>query len=524
MPNWTKNYNLRKPLPEEFYDINEHNSNMDIIDTELAKRASLDDNGKVRSEQLPQMDYIPNSEKGVASGVATLDSNGKVPPEQLPESSGGSGSGKRTVRLTIGSSQYGWTASDCDYLCDGTADEVEINTAIQSLRSTGGEIVLLDGLYNLSSQILMNKDGITLTGNGANTRIIRAFNDDEYSPDQGLILIKKSYCTIRNLYFDCVKGTYTANSTINLAVGNNCIIADNTIVNCSGDGIYIVGSYHTVDNNIIQNCFQGLYLFDSTKTTVTNNRIEEAQSTGVYLYNVEDIVLNNNVVENCGDSGIKFQNCNESTVVGNVCNYNAQCGIYITRGDNNVICGNTCNGNGNFAIYVGTTPKNNIFTANTYFDNSAGTISLGSTKNVTYSESDHKHDASDIVGGFETLAAAIGACKIETGSYTGTGTYGSSNPNILTFSFSPKFVLIHDGADSSTSYNNHIAVAVRGSTILSSSDEIGSGSNHLTWGDKSISWYYSGTGGGNEYYQLNGAPKDVYGDIMGGVYYWIAIG
>lgn len=31
--------------------------------------------------------------------------------------------------------------------------------------------------------------------------------------------------------------------------------------------------------------------------------------------------------------------------------------------------------------------------------------------------------------------------KIETGSYVGTGTYGSSNPNSLTFSFKPKLVI-----------------------------------------------------------------------------------
>ena len=40
----------------------------------------------------------------------------------------------------------------------------------------------------------------------------------------------------------------------------------------------------------------------------------------------------------------------------------------------------------------------------------------------------------------ETLEAAP---KIATGSYTGTGTYGSSNPNSLTFDFEPKMVWIY---------------------------------------------------------------------------------
>lgn len=33
--------------------------------------------------------------------------------------------------------------------------------------------------------------------------------------------------------------------------------------------------------------------------------------------------------------------------------------------------------------------------------------------------------------------------SIQTGSYTGTGTYGKNNPNILTFSFVPKFFMVY---------------------------------------------------------------------------------
>lgn len=41
---------------------------------------------------------------------------------------------------------------------------------------------------------------------------------------------------------------------------------------------------------------------------------------------------------------------------------------------------------------------------------------------------------------------AVTAPKIETGSYVGTGTYGASNPNTLTFGFVPKLVLIYNGS------------------------------------------------------------------------------
>ena len=37
MPNYTENYKLKKPLPNENYNIQDQNDNMDIIDSELKK-------------------------------------------------------------------------------------------------------------------------------------------------------------------------------------------------------------------------------------------------------------------------------------------------------------------------------------------------------------------------------------------------------------------------------------------------------------------------------------------------------
>lgn len=46
--------------------------------------ATLGSDSKVPSSQLPSMDYIPTSAKGAAGGVATLGQDGKVPTIQLP--------------------------------------------------------------------------------------------------------------------------------------------------------------------------------------------------------------------------------------------------------------------------------------------------------------------------------------------------------------------------------------------------------------------------------------------------------
>lgn len=84
MAEYTNKYNLKKPAPEDFADIADLNGNMDIIDETLGKKADLDDAGKVQSSQLPDLNYIPTSQKGAAGGVASLDSAGKVPTAQIP--------------------------------------------------------------------------------------------------------------------------------------------------------------------------------------------------------------------------------------------------------------------------------------------------------------------------------------------------------------------------------------------------------------------------------------------------------
>ena len=59
--------------------------------------ASLDSTGKVPSNQLPSMDYIPTNQRGAIDGVAALDSNAKVPSSQLPISTSTSSSSTITV-------------------------------------------------------------------------------------------------------------------------------------------------------------------------------------------------------------------------------------------------------------------------------------------------------------------------------------------------------------------------------------------------------------------------------------------
>ena len=92
------------------------------------------------------------------------------------DAGGGSGrGGKRYARFVIGTSTNGWTAADCDYLCDGTADQETFLEAINALPGDGGEIKVLDGTYNFSGSMIVDSLGvdryILISGSGRSTKI-----------------------------------------------------------------------------------------------------------------------------------------------------------------------------------------------------------------------------------------------------------------------------------------------------------------------------------------------------------------
>lgn len=113
---------------------------------------------------------------------------------------------------------------------------------------------------------------------------------------------------------------------------------------------------------------------------------------------------------------------------------------------------------------------------------------------------------------------ARGAPKIETGSYVGTGTYGSSNPNSLTLSFRPKLFFLDNQKGSNLYY---------GSGWLVYTDFLGDSYEKLPLANQTyyypymklennvLTWYcYNGSDNVSAY-QMNAS---------GTTYYYIAIG
>lgn len=124
----------------------------------------------------------------------------------------------------------------------------------------------------------------------------------------------------------------------------------------------------------------------------------------------------------------------------------------------------------------------------------------------------------DIQGGYKysyigvPLDNAVTAPKIATGSYTGTGTYGASHPNSLTFEFEPKLVIIQ--ASQGYGYQMLVFIYKTGEELLMPwQSTSGSFTNKGKINNNVVSWYMEGNS--SAIYQLN---------ELNTKYYYIAIG
>ena len=166
---------------------------------------------------------------------------------------------KRAARFVIATSwRSGWTEDDCDYLCDGTDDQVEINQAIDALGSLDGEILFLDGEYHISAPVSASfSHNIMLRGSGT---VIFQREFEASSESDAVICIDGDRSRISNIQID----------------GNISSYSD-----AKNFGIYVGGYDSTIDNIAITGSPSGIYI-DAPRCIIQNSRIDTHRGYGIY--------------------------------------------------------------------------------------------------------------------------------------------------------------------------------------------------------------------------------------------------
>ena len=116
-------------------------------------------------------------------------------------------------------------------------------------------------------------------------------------------------------------------------------------------------------------------------------------------------------------------------------------------------------------------------------------------------------------------AQSMGFTKIATGSYVGTGTYGSANPNSLTFDFEPKIVFLSVDSSASVFSQTGFMFFIRNQSGSPSwyFYNVAYVGRTITWSGNTLSWY---TLAGNP----NDAPDRQQFNVSGQRYCYVALG
>ena len=184
-----------------------------------------------------------------------------------------------------------------DYVADGTADDVEIQAAIDALPAGGGSVVLLDGNYSIATAISVTKDNTKIIGQGTNTSLSRS--------NSGNIL------TVAG-----TSGDHVTDVTISfLKVSGPSVVG----AQVTGSGIYLDYTDRVTIDGVSGNGFGSLEsdgaiaIVRSTYCTVQNSNLSASKNgvvTGLATdisYTVSHCTIHNNRAFSNYDDGIHTQ-------------------------------------------------------------------------------------------------------------------------------------------------------------------------------------------------------------------------
>jgi parallel beta-helix repeat protein len=241
-----------------------------------------------------------------------------------------------------------------DFYCDGVADQVEIQLAINSLPATGGIVMLTAGTFSMNTNspitlvsnmlFLMNPATIIkLTANvGDNPKILSADT--------------KTNIVIRGGILDGSK----ALQTVAVGIQAMCI----QMLSCTDCWIDQVTTLNPGTSAALSG--YGIYLFTCLRTRVTHCLMNGAKRENFcHYWHSTDSVITGNVAMNCDDRNYVFHSSERCLFSNNVSLGATITGIdFTTEGVECIITGNEVSGSGYDGIYVGPASIRNIISNN----------------------------------------------------------------------------------------------------------------------------------------------------------------
>ena len=284
------------------------------------------------------------------------------------------------------------------YTATGTKDQDVINQAIKSVgQSGGGTVLLLEGTYNISDNVYITYDNVTLSGVGWGTKLRLANNTKLgkagllrsahlFSEDRRRVpRFSNQHFLHMSLDGNKGNGTNFTNGYANFGTYQDSSFVD---VRAHDFPHYGFDPHEQSDTGtptvrlIIKdsladhNAVDGMTIDTCIDSTFTDNIVDSNTRHGINIVTASQTnTYMNNVVTNNGSNGITVQpgsdltrTSNGNKLIGNTIKFNQADGIYIYRAANTEVTGNIVASNGKYGIRNRASTLS-IITGNTVDDN-----------------------------------------------------------------------------------------------------------------------------------------------------------
>ena len=229
------------------------------------------------------------------------------------------GSGNSTS-IVVGTSTNGHTLNDCDYLCDGVDDNVEIQAALDKARDTIGTVFLLPGSYYINGHIHI--DSVTLEGTLHS--ILHRASAVGYSSTIPAFIVLTTNGKLKNIGVDgqSINFSITGTKVMEILMTDDARLEFVTVNSSTDYDVYVqVGSNNGWSGiSGIYNCtFYKIYVTGVSNFQITNNQFSCLYSDQpTVIKNSNQLIITGNTCANeTSNSYFNLTNCSNCIFTNN---------------------------------------------------------------------------------------------------------------------------------------------------------------------------------------------------------------
>ena len=203
-----------------------------------------------------------------------------------------------------------------DYNCDGKADDVQINQALEFAAQNPGTTVHLKGpfTYDISDSLRIGSNTVLEGDSGTKIKLAKGLpvwggRESSISDKKAMLMVRGSSAsgvTIKGITVDGSQSDYYSG----VRLGTSCYNMA-TIVNCNG---------LTIQDVTFQNgCNDAMLISQSSNVVIDSVTVNKCGHDGVYAYHVNGITVKNCNFINRTNSSVRFDSVTNGVMKNNEC-------------------------------------------------------------------------------------------------------------------------------------------------------------------------------------------------------------